>query len=548
MLAGLQADIEARDIIIASLQYEQNFLLVDDAKRHRYFIDKTFDIDLDDPILALQRDSNLTHTSNISLNRNISQDFHDGKAINLDMLLENQRRSYAFYREQLQAADKRYAGLCASFEEERKRLERDAAQGDDVVAMLEKEREKLQAELENERNQNKCLQRELKKALDSYAHQNALCQRQRMVAAQLISEKHRLQKELSSKCSQIEQLEFKLESKSSPSTLTSDRPTSVSLQQNDTPYIKSPSGLRSPVTLNTGGSESLSRGKSISPPSGCCESSNAPPPPPSPLVSGKLDPATSPGVSSVWSIDTSPRTSTDLEKSPSIGSEDDEKFVGSPSPPPPPPQMHLHYPYPGMQGNTHHPPVRGPTRSAAFGGGNSPFGGPSVQLSTSPIMSPSAPHFSPTRPSVSSPTNAPHQFPYTQPHRVTPSSGSLRLNSSGSGLKKPSTPSLLSQQKGRATPITMTTTTTHVFPSRSSGGTSGSRVVVAGRTAATGSGNIASGLLDRSVFTCYPRRTRDHFEVFELDSKDLVGSATKFQEEVECQQFNNFVHYSCLLN
>ncbi|VDO11598.1 unnamed protein product [Rodentolepis nana] len=230
MLAGLQAGIEARDIIIASLQCEQNFLLVDDAKRHRYFIDKTFDIDLDDPVLALQRDSNLIHGHNIPSNRNTPQDFHGGKAINLDMLIENQRRSYAFYREQLQAADKRYAGLCASFEEERKRLERDAAQGDDVVAMLEKEREKLQAELENERNQNKCLQKELKKALDSYAHQNALCQRQRLVAAQLISEKHRLQKELSSKCSQIEQLEFKLGSMTSPTTLTSDRPTSVSLQ------------------------------------------------------------------------------------------------------------------------------------------------------------------------------------------------------------------------------------------------------------------------------------------------------------------------------
>ncbi|VDO11315.1 unnamed protein product [Rodentolepis nana] len=207
---------------------------------------------------------------------------------------------------------------------------------------------------------------------------------------------------------------------------------------------------------------------------------SSPPPPSTP--SHKLNPL---------EVDTSPRTSIDLEKSsPSLSSEDDEKFVGSPSPPPPPPQMQLHYPYPGMQGNTHHPPVRGPTRSAAFGGGNSPFSSPPVQLSTSPIMSPSAPHFSPTRPSICSPTNTPHQFPYTQPHRVTPSSGGLRLNSGVSGLKKPSTPSLLSQQQGRAIPITMATTATHVFSSRPSGGSSGSRVAVAGRTAATGSGNM----------------------------------------------------------
>ncbi|VDL18779.1 unnamed protein product [Hymenolepis diminuta] len=332
------------------------------------------------------------------------------------------------------------------------------------------------------------------------------------------------------------------------------------LQQNASPYVKSPSCLRSPITPSADGNESLSRKKSTSPPSGCRESANAPPLPPSPLVStmtstGRADPVTSPGASSVSNrvngcsppsstasfsevssstcdlpkakspptvktrpeppvrrtpefsspplpsasshklnpleVDTSPRTSIDLEKSPSLGSEDDEKVIGSPSPPPPPPQMQLHYPYPGMQGNTHHPPVRGPARSAAFGGGNSPFGSPSVPLSNSPIIPPSASHFSPTRPSLRSPTNTPHHFPYTQPHRVIPSSGGLRLNSGGgSGVKKPSTSSLLSQQQGRTIPITTTTTAPHGFPSRPSGGSSGPRAAVAGRTAATGSGNM----------------------------------------------------------
>ncbi|KAM3178463.1 hypothetical protein ACTXT7_002483 [Hymenolepis weldensis] len=404
------------------------------------------------------------------------------------------------------------------------------------------------------------------------------------------------------------------------------------LQQNASPYVKSPSCLRSPITPSADGSESLSRKKSTSPPSGCRESANAPPLPPSPLVStmtstGRADPVTSPGVSSlivsehrqerllsvnkgytafaekrasnivtnfdaemfaeisqvallkkllkfieyklreyIWQlaimnmafvmsnrvngcsppsstasfseapsstcdlpkakspptvktrpeppvrrtpefsspplpsasshklnpleVDTSPRTSIDLEKSPSLSSEDDEKVIGSPSPPPPPPQMQLHYPYPGMQGNTHHPPVRGPARSAAFGGGSSPFGSSSVPLSNSPIIPPSASHFSPTRPSLRSPTNTPHHFPYTQPHRVIPSSGGLRLNSGGgSGVKKPSS-SLLSQQQGRAISITTTTTAPHGFPSRPSGGPSGPRVAVAGRTAATGSGNM----------------------------------------------------------
>ena len=113
-------------------------------------MDKAFEVDLDDPILALQRDAFLRSSLGSShgfFQNNNSDQRHDFRVLGLEELIDAQRRTHAFYREQLQSAEQRYTALCASFEEERKRLERDAAQGDDVVAMLEKERERLQLEV-----------------------------------------------------------------------------------------------------------------------------------------------------------------------------------------------------------------------------------------------------------------------------------------------------------------------------------------------------------------------------------------------------------------
>lgn len=113
-------------------------------------MEKAFEIDLDDPILALQRDSLLRSPAGplCGLYPNAdSEKRQESKVLGLDELIKTQRRTHEFYREQLQSAEQRYSALCASFEKERKRLERDAAQGDDVVAMLEKEREKLQIEV-----------------------------------------------------------------------------------------------------------------------------------------------------------------------------------------------------------------------------------------------------------------------------------------------------------------------------------------------------------------------------------------------------------------
>ncbi len=64
--------------------------------------------------------------------------------------------------------------------------------------------------MENEKGQNKRLEKELKKAIEAYNEQKSLAQRQRIAAAQLIKEKRRLLRELAAKSEQVEQLERKL--------------------------------------------------------------------------------------------------------------------------------------------------------------------------------------------------------------------------------------------------------------------------------------------------------------------------------------------------
>lgn len=130
--------------------------------------------------------------------------------------------------------------------------------------------------------------------------------------------------------------------------------------------------------------------------------------------------------------------------------DNENKRTATPSPPPPPPlpppQMQLHYPYPGMQGNTHHPPIRSTARI---------FGAP-VFTSTTSSATTAASIFNAVRPqqiirSPTSPPTATHHFacsniatqPQSQQRLSTGSSpGLLRGNGGGGsvGLRQKTSP------------------------------------------------------------------------------------------------------------
>jgi hypothetical protein len=72
---------------------------------------------------------------------------YDNQLLQLENLIETQRKAQLRMREQLVAVEKRYHKVCAELEAEQRKHAQDTAQGDDVTYLLEKERERLKQEV-----------------------------------------------------------------------------------------------------------------------------------------------------------------------------------------------------------------------------------------------------------------------------------------------------------------------------------------------------------------------------------------------------------------
>ncbi len=176
------------------------------------------------------------------------------------------------------------------------------------------------------------------------------------------------------------------------------------------------------------------------------------------------------------------KTFTSLEvdtgkRTPSGSGESEDKRAATPSPPPPAPQMQLHYPYPGMQGNTHHPPIRGPgpsnLSSSSSSSSQRTFGTPPPPPSSA--FSASSQLRSPT-----SPTS--HQFPYAQQRLPGVGGVALRFGGSVRKISAPQQPQPTPQQRGSI--FGRSAAPRMVIAGRSQGGPSG------GGGAAAAAGNL----------------------------------------------------------
>merc|ERR1711974_254060 len=98
---------------------------------------------------------------------------YDNQLAQLENLIATQRKAQLKMREQLGNSEKRFHKVCTELEEEKQKHAQDTAQGDDVTYMLEKERERLKAEIDFEKNQNKKLEKDLKKTLASLEEERA---------------------------------------------------------------------------------------------------------------------------------------------------------------------------------------------------------------------------------------------------------------------------------------------------------------------------------------------------------------------------------------
>ncbi|XP_020381016.2 cortactin-binding protein 2 [Rhincodon typus] len=151
-LSILEGELEARDLVIETLR----------SRRKDVFIQERYGtFNLSDPFLALQRDYEAGGDDGSKDKPAICTSPLSILQIVMDHCKKMQERMSA----QLAAAEIRHRKVILDFEEERHKHAQDAAQGDDVTYMLEKERERLLQQVEFEKSQLKQLEAENKKLI-----------------------------------------------------------------------------------------------------------------------------------------------------------------------------------------------------------------------------------------------------------------------------------------------------------------------------------------------------------------------------------------------
>uniref|UniRef100_A0A673H6Y1 CTTNBP2 N-terminal-like protein n=1 Tax=Sinocyclocheilus rhinocerous TaxID=307959 RepID=A0A673H6Y1_9TELE len=139
LLSILEGELEAQDVVIHTLRVR--------AQQRDAFVQERYGhYNLRDPFIALLRDSELSQVQD------------DGPAcLNplgvLKLVMAHCTNMKEKLLKQLAAAEKRHRLVMADLEEEKRRRAQDNAAGDDITAMLEKERDRLLQQLEFERAQ-----------------------------------------------------------------------------------------------------------------------------------------------------------------------------------------------------------------------------------------------------------------------------------------------------------------------------------------------------------------------------------------------------------
>ncbi|XP_029948586.1 CTTNBP2 N-terminal-like protein [Salarias fasciatus] len=184
----LEGELEARDLVIEALK----------GQRKELFIQERYGkYNLSDPFQALQRDSEAVggQTKDPGCSPSTSNPL-----VVLKLVVSHCRRMQEKMLAQLAAAESRHRRVIADLEEERRRHAEDTAEGDDVTYILEKERERLQQQLEFERSQVRRLEKEQRRITDQLEEERAqhkqlscaLAKECKWASARALEEGHRL--------------------------------------------------------------------------------------------------------------------------------------------------------------------------------------------------------------------------------------------------------------------------------------------------------------------------------------------------------------------
>nr|XP_019952415.1 PREDICTED: CTTNBP2 N-terminal-like protein isoform X1 [Paralichthys olivaceus] len=190
----LEGELEARDLVIDALKAQSKELFIQE-RYGRY--------NLSDPFLALQRDSEAVGVQSKDPSCSPSA---SNPLVVLKLVVSHCRRMQEKMLAQLAAAESRHRMVIADLEEEKRRHAEDTAEGDDVTYILEKERERLQQQLEFERSQVRRLEKEQRRIADQLEEERAqhkqlscaLAKECKWASARALEEGHR-QTELSRK-------------------------------------------------------------------------------------------------------------------------------------------------------------------------------------------------------------------------------------------------------------------------------------------------------------------------------------------------------------
>lgn len=142
LLGRLEADLQTKEDVIEKLKAERNKVLLHDAKYGKLCVH--------DPMLALKRDSSITEE--MLDERQLGQ-LYESQLLQLENLIAFQRKTQNKAKLLLSSAEKRHFKALRELELEKERKSRYAEQGDDVLALLEKERNKLTKQLEYQMSQ-----------------------------------------------------------------------------------------------------------------------------------------------------------------------------------------------------------------------------------------------------------------------------------------------------------------------------------------------------------------------------------------------------------
>lgn len=195
LLGVLEGELQAREIVIAVLKAEQ-------VKQLLY--PKRKSASASDPWAALQRDC--LGAFDATFDEATVKNLYGMQLSQLENFLKQHKLAQTKLKQQLQDAEQRCEKLLSELEEEKRKHAQDTAQGDDVTYLLEKERERLHQENQFERQQNRCMEKDIKVLTETLEQER---HRQKQIVLLLLAERKRLifrYAEEKQKCDRLSQI------------------------------------------------------------------------------------------------------------------------------------------------------------------------------------------------------------------------------------------------------------------------------------------------------------------------------------------------------